>query len=162
MMTLPPLRGVRLGIDPGDARIGVARCDADGILATPVETVQRGEGDLRRIADIAAEQGAVLVYVGLPRSLSGREGAAAVKARAFAAELAAVLDPVTVRVVDERLSTVAAENVLRERGRKGRRRREVVDQVAAVVILQTALETERGRGGPAGDLVPPQPGEETQ
>lgn len=151
--TDPP--GVRLGIDPGDARIGVASCDPHGILATPVETVPRGTGDLDRIAAITAELEASLVYVGLPRSLSGGEGPAAGKVREFAQELAARLAPVQVRLVDERLSTVTAEAVLRSRGKKGRKRRAVVDQAAAVVILQAAIDTERTMGSPAGEPVDP-------
>lgn len=150
---LDGLLGVRLGIDPGDARIGVAVCDPHGILATPVETVQRGEGDLARIAVLVEESAAQLVYVGLPRSLSGSEGPAAAKVRRFARELADRLAPVPVRLVDERLSTVTAEAVLRSRGKKGQRRRAVVDQAAAVVILQGALDVERTSGRPAGELV---------
>jgi putative holliday junction resolvase len=147
--------GVRLGIDPGDARIGVATSDPHGILATPVETVARGEGDLDRIAALAEELGADVVYVGLPRSLSGGEGPAAGKVRAFAQELAARLAPRQLRLVDERLSTVTAEGVLRERGKKGRKRRAVVDQAAAVVILQGAIDTERRAGAPVGEPVDP-------
>jgi putative Holliday junction resolvase len=149
--------GVRLGIDPGEARIGVASCDPDGILVTPVETVPRGAGDLDRIAAIAAELDAVLVYVGLPRSLSGREGPAAGRVREFAQQLAARLTPLPLRLVDERLSTVTAEAVLRDRGKKGRKRRAVVDQAAAVVILQGAVDTERSGGAPAGEPVEPDP-----
>jgi putative holliday junction resolvase len=95
--------------------------------------------------------------VGLPRPLSDREGPAAAKARAFAAELAELLgrDGVAVRLLDERLTTVSAEAVLRSQGRKGKQRRAVVDQAAAVVMLQNALDTERGTGRPAGELVPP-------
>lgn len=147
--------GVRLGVDPGDARIGVARSDPSGLLATPVETVPRGQGDLARLRAIVDEEGALEVVVGLPRSLSGGEGPAAAKARRFAGDLARALAPVPVRLCDERLSTVSAENVLRERGKKGAGRRAVVDQVAAVVILQQALDTERSRGAPPGELVDP-------
>jgi putative Holliday junction resolvase len=146
--------GVRLGIDPGDARIGVAASDPSAFLATPVETVARGKGDLDRLATLVVEHGAVLVYVGLPRSLSGSEGPAAGRVRTFAAQLASRVDPVPVRLYDERLSTVSAEAMLRERGRKGRKRRAVVDQAAAVVILQAALETERSTGRLPGEQVP--------
>ncbi len=66
--------GVRLGLDPGDARIGVAKCDPSGIIATPLETVRRGKGDVARLAALAEEEGAIEVVVGLPRSLSGSEG----------------------------------------------------------------------------------------
>src|SRR4051794_94483 len=97
--------GVRLGIDPGDARIGVARSDPTGFLATPLETVRRGRGDLARLARLAREAEAVEIVVGLPRSLSGREGPAAVKTRDFADRLAARMAPVPVRLQDERLTT---------------------------------------------------------
>ena len=136
--------GVRLGIDPGDARIGVARSDPSGFLATPVETVARGRGDLARIAAIVAEEEAVEVVVGLPRSLSR---AARVRRRprcgSSRPRLARRVAPVPVRLCDERLTTVSAEAMLRDRGRKGAKRRAVVDQAAAVVILQHALDTER-------------------
>ena len=145
--------GVRLGIDPGEARIGVARSDPSGLIATPVETVPRGDGDLARIAAILAEEDAVEIVVGLPKSLSGREGPAAVRVREFADALARKVAPVPVRLCDERLTTVTAESQLREQGRKGQRRRAVVDQVAAVVILQNALDTERVRGSAPGELV---------
>jgi putative Holliday junction resolvase len=145
--------GVRLGIDAGDARIGVARCDPSGLIATPVETVQRGPGDLARIAAIAEEENAFEDVLGLPRSLSGGEGPAAIKVRAFAADLIAVLEGRPVRLCDERLTTVTAENVLREQGRKGHKRRAVVDQAAAVVILQNAIDSERATGRPPGELL---------
>ncbi len=154
-VTQPPV-GVRIGIDPGDARIGVASSDPHGILATPVETVSRGEGDLARLAQLVDEAGAVVVYVGLPRSLSGREGPAASRVRLFAAALADVVET-PVRLCDERLSTVTAEAQLRAMGRKGAKRRAVVDQAAAVVILEGALETERATGARAGELVSAKP-----
>ena len=145
--------GVRIGLDPGDARIGVARSDPSGFLATPVETVRRGRGDLGRIAAILAEHEAVEVIMGLPRSLSGREGPSAVKVREFAHRLARSVAPVPVRLVDERLTTVSAEAMLRDRGRKGSDRRAVVDQAAAVLILQHALDTERATGTAPGEIV---------
>ena len=147
-------RGVRIALDIGDARIGVASSDPQGILATPVETVRRGPGDLDRIAALAAELEAFEIVVGLPRSLSGGEGPAAVKIRETAEQ---VRDKVhekdtgtTVRLVDERFTTVTAERMLRERGKKGSKRRAVVDQAAAVVILQHALNLERETGNPPG------------
>jgi putative pre-16S rRNA nuclease len=144
---------VRLGVDLGDARIGVARSDPGGLIATPVETVPRGPGDLRRLGALVAEHDAVEVVLGLPRSLSGGEGPAAAKVREFARGLADAVRPVPVRLCDERLSTVTAEAVLRDQGRKGRKRRAVVDQAAAVVILQSALDTERGSGTAPGEVV---------
>jgi putative Holliday junction resolvase len=149
--------GVRLGIDPGDARIGVARSDPTGFLATPLETVRRGRGDLARLADLAAEIEAesvlLEVVVGLPRSLKGGENPATAKVRDFAATLARRLAPVPVRLVDERLTTVSAEAMLRDRGRKGQDRRSVVDQAAAVLILQHALDTERTSGHAPGEIL---------
>lgn len=149
--------GVRLGIDPGDARIGVARSDPSGFLATPVETVRRGKGDLRRIeqilAEIAEESTVVEVVVGLPRSLRGGENPATAKVRDFAAALARRVAPLPVRLVDERLTTVSAEAMLRDRGKKGASRRAVVDQAAAVLILQHALDTERASGDAPGEIV---------
>jgi putative Holliday junction resolvase len=145
--------GVRLGIDPGDARIGVARSDPSGFLATPLETIKRGRGDIARIVELLEEAEAVEVVVGLPRSLSGGEGPAARKVREFAAELARRVAPVPVRLCDERLTTVSAEAMLRDRGRKGGKRRAVVDQAAAVFILQHALDTERATGTAPGEIV---------
>jgi len=145
--------GVRIGIDPGDARIGVARSDPIGFLATPVETVRRGRGDLARIARLAREAEAVEIVVGLPRSLSGGEGPAAARVRDFAGALAVRVRPVPVRLQDERLTTVSAEAMLRDRGKKGASRRAVVDQAAAVLILQHALDTERETGRPPGEIV---------
>lgn len=145
--------GVRIGIDVGDARIGVAQSDPSGLIATPVETVRRGPGDLDRIAAITTDADAVEVVVGLPRSLSGGEGPAAAKVREFAARIATAVAPVPVRLCDERLSTVTAESVLRGQGRKGQKRRAVVDQAAAVVILQNALDTERSAGAAPGETL---------
>jgi putative holliday junction resolvase len=149
--------GVRLGIDPGDARIGVARSDPSGFLASPVETVRRGKGDLARIAailtDIEADSQVTEVVVGLPRSLRGGENPATAKVRDFAAALARRVAPTPVRLVDERLTTVSAEAILRGAGRKGQDRRSVVDQAAAVLILQHALDSERTSGHAPGEIV---------
>jgi putative Holliday junction resolvase len=145
--------GVRVGVDLGDARIGVAVCDPGGVLAVPVETVRRGSGDYARLAEIVAVHAAVEVVVGLPTSLSGREGPAAAKVRESARELGRLVAPVPVRLVDERMTTVTAERVLRERGKKGAKRRAVVDQAAAVEILQHALDTERATGSAPGEIL---------
>lgn len=150
-------QGVRLGIDVGRARIGVARCDRDGILATPVETVPRGDGDVARILAIRDEVDAVEIVVGLPLSLSGGSTASTEDARAFAEQLAATAG-VPVRLVDERLSTVTAQSQLRANGRSTRTSRSVVDQAAAVIILQTALDSERSSGSAPGTLVHPDEG----
>jgi len=131
----------------------VARCDPDGLLASPLSTIRRGRGDLDRLASLAAGEGAIEVIVGLPTGLSGREGAAAAQVRAFAGALAARLAPLPVRLVDERFTTVIAHDALRQGGRGSRARRPVVDQAAAALILQGALDTERVTGRPAGELV---------
>ena len=145
--------GVRIGVDVGSVRIGVARTDPSGLLAVPVETVPRGEGDLERIADLVVEHGALEVVVGLPLSMSGRAGPAAVVAQDFATALVPVVSPVPVRLVDERLSTVSATRDLRAAGRSARTSRAVVDQAAAVVIVQYAVDTERASGVAPGTLV---------
>lgn len=146
-------RGVRIGVDVGKARVGVARCDPDGMLAVPVETVPRDEASVARIAALAAEHDAIEVLVGLPISLSGGETASTADARAFAAELAAA-SGLPVRLVDERLSTVSAHAALRDAGRSQRSSRRIVDQVAAVVLLQQAVDVEKSTGNPAGALLP--------
>ena len=150
--------GVRLGVDAGSVRIGVARSDPGGVLASPLATVRRGRGDVERIAVLAAESQAIEVIVGLPASLSGREGRAAADARKFAAALAGRLaasgpGPAGVRLFDERFSTVTAHGALRDGGRDERARRPVVDQAAAAVLLQTALDAERSTGRPPGEAV---------
>ncbi|MFP5068340.1 Holliday junction resolvase RuvX [Pseudonocardia nantongensis] len=138
-------RGRRLGIDVGAVRVGVAMCDPDGILATPVETVPRDAAngaDVRRIAELVAEHDVVGVVLGLPRNLRGEDGPAAVSAREFAEALRAGLE-VPVQLTDERMTTVVATRQLSGRGVKGRRQRAVVDQQAAVAILQGWLDTAR-------------------
>ena len=145
--------GSRIAVDVGSTRIGVARCDPDGLLASPLATIRRGPGDVDSLASLAAGEGAIEVVVGLPTGLSGREGAAAAQARAFARALADRLAPLPVRLVDERFTTVIAHDALRRSGRGSRARRPVVDKAAAALILQGALDTERTTGRPAGELV---------
>lgn len=138
-------RGRRLGVDVGSVRVGVAMSDPDGVLATPLVTVPRdaeGGADLRALAALVAEHEVVEIVVGLPRTLAGREGPAAESARAFAAALAEVV-AVPVALADERLTTVVATRQLRASGRPGRRQRAVVDQAAAVAILQGWLDARR-------------------
>lgn len=149
---------MRLGVDVGTARIGIARSDLHGMLATPVETVARGPGDLDRIAAIAAEHDPIEVIVGLPIALSGRETASTGDAREFASRIAAVVAR-PVRLVDERLSTVSAQSALRVAGRNTKNSRSVIDQVAAVIILQHALDFERSADTPPGAVVDPHEGQ---
>lgn len=145
-------RGVRLGIDVGRARVGVARCDPDGMLAVPVETVPRAETSVARIVELVREYEPIEIVVGLPVNMQGAETASTADARAFAAELARA-GGVSVRLVDERLSTVSAHAALRSSGRSQRNSRSIVDQVAAVVLLQQAIDTEKSTGNPAGSAV---------
>jgi putative holliday junction resolvase len=155
-------RGVRIGLDVGSRRVGVARSDPDATLALPVATVERGRQDDVRIAGLVGEYEAVEVVVGLPLGLDGREGAAAAAARAFAARVATVVAPVPVRLVDERLTTVTAQQALHAAGRDVRSSRAVVDQAAAVVIVEHALGLERAGGSPPGELVVPGATAQTQ
>lgn len=146
-------RGVRLGVDVGTVRIGVARSDPDGLLASPLDTVRRGADDVAELVRLTAENEAIEVVVGLAVGLGGHEGTSAADGRAFAAALAARLAPVSVRLVDERFTTVLAHAGLQARGVGSRDRRQVVDKAAAALLLQGALDTERSTGAPAGQLV---------
>jgi putative Holliday junction resolvase len=142
---------VRIAVDVGSVRLGVARSDPGGILASPVAVLASGPGAKDELASLAAN--AIEVIVGLPTSLSGREGAAAAGARAFAAGLAERLAPIPVRLVDERFTTTTAHQALRRGGKDSRARRQVVDAAAAAVLLQAALDAERATGRPPGQLV---------
>ncbi|MBW5420596.1 Holliday junction resolvase RuvX [Streptomyces sp. BG9H] len=148
-------RGRRLAIDVGDARIGVASCDPDGILATPVETVPGRDvpAAQRRLKQLVEEYEPIEIVVGLPRSLNGREGPAAAKIRVFTQDLARMVAPISVRLVDERMTTVTASQGLRASGVKSKKGRSVIDQAAAVIILQQALESERASGKAPGEGV---------
>lgn len=148
--------GVRLGIDVGRARVGVARSDRDALLATPVQTLPR-DGALDGIAALVVELEPLEIVVGLPLSLSGADTPSTGDARAFAAALA-VRTSSPVRLVDERLSTVSAQRELHRSGRTTRSSRAVVDQVAAVIILQNALDSERASGRAPGAPVDPDEG----
>lgn len=148
-------RGVRLGIDVGKARVGVARCDPDGMLAVPVETVARNDASLTRLAELAVEYEPLEFVVGLPVNMRGTDTLSTADAREFAAGILA-LTGVPVRMVDERLSTVTAHAALRSSGRTQRNSRSIVDQVAAVVLLQQAIDTEKSTGSPAGTVVVPE------
>jgi putative Holliday junction resolvase len=152
-----PGRGRRLGIDVGSVRIGVAVSDPDGVLATPVETVRRDRTGkhLRRLAALAAEFEAVEVVVGLPRTLADRIGPSARDATELAEALAGRVAPTPVRLADERLTTVSAQRSLREAGVRAKDQRAVIDQAAAVAILQGWLDQRRAAlSGPAaaGDI----------
>ncbi|MBB3039937.1 Holliday junction resolvase RuvX [Hoyosella altamirensis] len=148
-----PGRGRRIGIDVGSVRIGVAVSDPDGILASPVETVTRNtrevsdSRELDHIAAIIEEYSAVEVVVGLPRTLRGEQGHAADAALTFAEQLRGRIQPIPIRLSDERMTTVTAQRDLRAAGRKAKQQRAIIDQAAAVAILQGWLD-ERARYRP--------------
>lgn len=152
---MPLRKGVRLAVDWGRARVGVAACDRDAILAYPVETVAQDTRTLDRLAALVAEYEPLEVLLGLPIDLAGADGVAAQAMREVAGSLAARFDPVPVCLVDERMSTAAAHRTLRDAGRNSRKRRAVVDQAAAVAILEQALAVEQRTGRPAGERVVP-------
>jgi putative Holliday junction resolvase len=149
----PLRRGVRLGVDVGTVRIGVAKSDPDGILATPLVTIRRDlnadsdtvPGDIAELMRLVEVHETVEVVVGLPVTLRGTEGPAAIHAREYANRLAQAIAPVPVLLADERMSTATATRRLSERGVWGGRRRAVVDQAAAVEILQGWLDAARRR-----------------
>lgn len=133
-------RGRVLGLDLGDARIGVAISDDGRRLAVPLGTIRTGApADLKSIAELVREHSVALVVLGHPLHLSGEAGERAHHAERFAEALRAIL-PMPVVLQDERLSTVQAERSLREAGVKGRVRRRHVDRSAATVILQSWLD----------------------
>ncbi|MBE7187519.1 Holliday junction resolvase RuvX [Jatrophihabitans endophyticus] len=141
------MTGVWLAVDVGTVRVGVARSDPRGVLAVPVATLTRdrkGGRDLTELAALADEYEAVGVVVGLPRTLAGREGASAVMAREYGDRLADLVRPRPVEYLDERLTTVSAQRKLSERGVRGRAGRSVIDQAAAVELLEHWLEIRRG------------------
>jgi len=140
-----PGRGRRLGVDVGTVRIGVAVSDPDGVLATPVETVRRdrGTGHLRRLTALIEELQVVEVVVGLPRTLADRAGSSADDAVEMADALAGRIQPIPVRLADERLTTVSAARSLREAGVRAKDQRGKIDQAAAVAILQGWLDQRR-------------------
>lgn len=138
--------GVWFAVDVGTVRVGVARCDPAGTLAVPVTTLQRdrrGGRDIAELAGLVAEYEAVGVVVGLPRTLAGDEGPAAAMARSYGEALAAAVTPVPVEYRDERLTTVSAARKLAQNGVRTKAGRAVIDQVAAVELLQNWLDARR-------------------
>jgi putative Holliday junction resolvase len=136
--------GVWLGVDVGSVRVGVAKSDASGQLASPLITLRRQvrtDGDIDELAELVRTHEAVGVVVGLPRTLADREGVAAVLARDYASRLQARISPTRIVFVDERLTTVTAGRTLTRGGIRGRAQRAVIDQVAAVLILQQWLDS---------------------
>lgn len=149
------ITGVRIGLDVGSVRIGVAKCDPHGMLATPLITIAAGTNALAEVADLVAEHEAICVYVGKPISLAGKDTASTQSAIQFAQELAVLLKDsrTEVRMIDERLSTVSAQRGMQEVGRSVKQSRDAIDQAAAVVILEHALDSERHADGLVGEVV---------
>ncbi|WP_086786259.1 Holliday junction resolvase RuvX [Crossiella equi] len=138
-----PGPGRRLAVDVGSVRVGIALSDPAPMLASPLVTLSRDEKDgrdLTELVSLVTEHEVVEVIVGLPRTLAGRHGDAARIAAAYADQLAERVAPVPVRLTDERLTTVSASRMLSQRGVKGKRQRAVIDQAAAVEILQSWLD----------------------
>lgn len=158
-------RGVRIGVDVGSVRVGVARSDPDGMLAVPVATLRRpaakaaARSDLIALVDLVAEYEPLELVVGLPIGLDGTEGPAAAAVRVYAADLVGMLRArglgVPVRLIDERMTTAEATRGLQAAGRDSRSGRSVIDQAAAVIIVQHALDSERGTGTPPGTVLDP-------
>lgn len=161
-------RGARLAIDVGMARVGVAISDPDGILASPVETFKRDKSvgyaiggrvpnvlptDIVGIAEVIEERFVRVVYIGLPQQLSGAKGQSVDMALTYAHLLSQVSRGVEIRLIDERLTSVSAHQALHAAGRSSKSHRSVIDQVAAVIMLETALETEKRSGTRAGTLL---------
>jgi len=149
------VNGVRLALDVGSVRIGVDKCDAEGLLATPLVTITSGPDAVNEIYELVHEFEAKCVYVGKPISLAGKDTASTMAALDFASLLAKQLenDSVTVRLIDERLSTVSAQRGMHEAGRTVKQSRDAIDQAAAVVILEHALASERNAGNFVGEEV---------
>ncbi|MEZ7897356.1 MAG: Holliday junction resolvase RuvX [Flaviflexus sp.] len=147
---------MRLAFDVGRARIGVATCDEDAILCTPVETLyrdRRGDGHIDDVEDLIDEYQPMEIIVGLPKNMDGTEGSSARDARNFARQIMLRHRDIAVRLVDERLTTVSAHKSLHEAGKSERHHRSVVDQVSAILILELALEIEETTGQAPGELV---------
>ena len=148
--------GVRVAVDVGSVRVGVAACDAAATMAFPVTVLARDRRTGRDVAELVAliaAREAVEVIVGLPTTLSGGDSMSTQDARDYAARLAPRIAPVSVRLYDERLTTTAAEQQLREAGHDSRSARTLIDAAAAVVLLDDALDAERNTGEAPGEEV---------
>ena len=149
------ITGVRIALDVGSVRIGVAKCDAAGLLATPLTTISAGPDAAQQVLELVHELEAMCVYVGKPIGLAGKDTASTASAIEFARGIAVLLvdSKTQVRLVDERLSTVSAQRGLHEAGRNVKQSRDAIDQAAAVVILEHALASERSSGTLVGEEV---------
>ncbi|MEI6229558.1 MAG: Holliday junction resolvase RuvX [Actinomycetes bacterium] len=158
-MSEPFRRGIRIGLDVGSVRVGVARTDPDGILAVPVATVKRSskQVDIAEIVALVTEYEPVEIVVGLPIGLGGAHGPAVQAVTDYARDLSNALAgngiKVPIRLIDERMSTMQATRQLQSAGRDAREGRSVIDQAAAVIIVQQAVDQERATGIPPGELL---------
>ena len=142
--------GIRIGVDAGKARVGVSVCDPSGLLATPVVTLERNDPQmLTQFKKLVGEYSPIEIVVGLPLNLQGNHTPSTQDAINLAREFQQVTN-LPVRMIDERLTTVSAHAAMRSVGKKQRGTRSVIDQVAAVMVLQHALDLERSSGKPAG------------
>lgn len=144
--------GIRLGIDVGTVRIGIARSDRDGLLAVPVDTLDRSGDYLQQFQNILTEYEPFELLVGLPLALSGNQTASTQDALHVAEEISQLCG-IPVRLIDERLTTVSAHGAMRASGKNQKQSRSVIDQVAAVMILQQGLDSEKASGNPPGILL---------
>jgi len=136
--------GRRLAFDYGDVRIGVAVCDMDGILSSPIEPLNSKHPNLMaQIRELVTEYAPVRIYVGQPLNLSGEPSVSSVKANSFADQVRAIVD-FDVVMIDERLTTVSASALLSQAGVSVKDQRRMIDSVAAVAILESGLSRERG------------------
>lgn len=153
---IEPSKGVRLAIDVGTVRIGVARSDRDQIMALPVATISASADAVTEVLKLAAEYEANLVYVGKPITLKSAETKSTLMSIDFAQKLANALSPnVLVRLLDERLTTVSAQAQIHASGKNSKQGKNVIDQVAAIVLLDHAMSIEKSTGTLAGESVTP-------
>ena len=149
-----PNKGVRLAVDVGTVRIGVARCDQEQIMAMPVATLDANNNAIEALLKLIDEYQAQLIYVGKPVSLDSNHTASTEMAIAFADHLASTTDK-PVYLVDERLTTVSAQSQMHTVGKNTKQSRGVIDQVAAVILLDHAMSIEKAKGTLAGEFVDP-------
>lgn len=135
--------GRRIAFDYGDARIGVAVCDPDGLVATPLENLPSKDPALiEMIRDLIEDYEPVKIYVGLPKALGGADSVAVAKATAFAEKLTSAFD-IELAMIDERLSTVSAARTLREAGIDAKAAKAKIDSASAVAILEQGLAIDK-------------------
>ncbi|WP_297565955.1 Holliday junction resolvase RuvX [uncultured Arcanobacterium sp.] len=142
--------GVRIAVDVGKVRVGIAKTDHEAILALPVGTFRRGQDDITGVLDIISQEDVCAVYVGLPLNMDGSIGSTARNAQKWAQRLAKMIAPIPVRMIDERLSSVSAHRQLQEAGLREIKHKPLVDQAAAVIILESALDFARRTGRQPG------------